>query len=195
MMNDTTTTLARRWTVADMEELPDDDKRYELIDGELHVTHAPHVWHQLVVGKVGAALETWSNQTSAGVTIPGPGVIFSPTDAVIPDVVWVRRDRLADLLSEDGKLHGAPDLVVEVVSPGTANEERDRVTKRRQYGDWGVQEYWIVDRFARTVEVFRLAASVLQPVETLGETDQLVSPLLPGFLHPVGAFFADGGAV
>ena len=193
-MNDAMTTIARRWTVADLESLPDDDNRYELINGELHVTHAPHVWHQLVVGKVGAALELWSNQTDAGLTIPGPGVLFSPVDAVIPDVVWVRRDRLAELLGEDGKLHGAPDLVVEVVSPGTANEERDRVTKRRQYGDWGVPEYWIIDRFAGTVEVFRLAGGTLQPVETLVETDQLTSPLLPEFAHPVAALFADVGS-
>ena len=193
-MNDAMTTIARRWTVADLESLPDDENRYELMDGELHVTHAPHVWHQLVVGKVGAALEVWSNRTGAGLTIPGPGLLFSPADAVIPDLVWVRRDRLPALLGEDGKLHGAPDLVIEVVSPGAANEERDRVTKRRQYGDWGVREYWIIDRFARTVEVFRLAAGALQAVETLVETDQLTSPLLPEFAQPVAALFADLGA-
>ena len=189
-MSDTTATTMRRWTIADLEGLPDDGNRYEIIDGELHVTSAPHVWHQIVVGRVGTALEVWSNQTGAGFTIPGPGMVISRTDAVIPDVVWVSRDHFPNLLGADGKLHGAPDLVVEVLSPGTANEERDRVTKRDHYGDWGVQEYWTVDRFARAIEVYRLLESALQPVATLGEMDILSSPLLPGFQHPVASLFA-----
>ena len=184
-------TITRRWTVADLEGLPDDGNRYEIIDGELYVTSAPHVWHQLVVGNVSTALSVWSDQTGHGLTIPGPGVIFSPTDAVIPDVVWVRRDRFPGLLGDDGRLHGAPDLAVEVLSPGTANEERDRVTKRQHYGRWGVQKYWIIDRFARTIEIYRLAEGVLQPVVTLGATDDLSSPFLPGFSHRVGNLFAN----
>lgn len=190
-MSETMATTARRWTVADLPALPDDGSRYELIDGELHVTTAPHMWHQVVVGAIGTALRLWSDQTRAGLMIPGPGVIISPTDAVIPDVVWVSRERLAGIAGEDGKLHGAPDLVVEVLSRGAANEERDRVTKRAHYGAWGVREYWIVDRFARTVEVYRLAKAVLQPVGTLGEGDELTSPLLPGFSARVGELFAD----
>lgn len=184
-------TITRRWTVADLEGLPDDGNRYEIIDGELHVTSAPHVWHQLVVGNVSTALNVWSDQTGHGVTIPGPGIIFSPTDVVIPDVVWVRRDRFPGLLGEDGRLHGAPDLAVEVLSPGTANVERDRVTKRQHYGCWGVREYWIIDRFARTIEIYRLAEDGLQPVATLGASDELSSPLLPGFLLRAGDCFAN----
>ncbi len=190
-MSDTMTTVARRWTIADLETLPDDGNRYELIDGELHVTSAPHFWHQVVQGNLQFALDNWSRQSGAGLTTPGPGVIFSPVDAVIPDVVWVSHARLSEILGEDGKLHAAPELAVEVLFPGRANTERDRVTKRRHYGDWGVQEYWIVDRFARTVEVFRLAEGALQPVATLLETDTLASPLLPGFACQVAVLFAD----
>ncbi len=190
-MTDTMTIVARRWTIADLETLPDDGNRYELIDGELHVTTAPHVYHQIIQGNVQFALDNWSRQTSFGLTIPGPGIIFSPVDAVIPDIVWVSRDRFSDILGEDGKLHAAPELAVEVLSPGAANTERDRVTKRRHYGDWGVQEYWIVDRFARTVEVFRLADGALQPAAILVETDTLRSPLLPGFSCGVAVLFAD----
>ena len=189
-MNETMATTARRWMLADLEGLPDDGSRYEIIDGELHVTTAPHVWHQVVVGRAYKALEDWSDQTSAGRTIPGPGVIISPADAVIPDVVWVRQERFAEILGEDGKLHGAPDLAIEVLSRGVANEARDRVTKRDHYGAWGVQEYWIVDRFARTVAVYRLADGTLELVGTLGEGDMLTSPLLPGFSAPVSTLFA-----
>ena len=191
VMSDTTTTVTRRWTVADLEDLPDDGNRYEIIDGALHVTSAPHTWHQIIVHNLDLVLGVWNLQTGVGLTIPGPGVIFSPSDAVIPDLVWVRRDRFADLLGEDGKLHAAPDLAVEVLSEGKTNEERDRTIKRRQYGDWGVREYWIVDRFARTVEVYRLAEGTLQLAVTLGENDELTSPLLPGFVCPVAALFVD----
>lgn len=190
-MTDTLTTVARRWTTADLEDLPDDSNRYELIDGELHVTTAPHFWHQIVQGNVQFALDTWSKQSGAGLTVPGPGVIFSPADAVIPDVVWVSRARLPEILGEDGKLHAAPDLAVEILSPGTTNVERDRVTKRQQYGNWGVQEYWLVDRFTRMIEVFRLAEGALHLTATLGESATLRSPMLPGFACVVAELFAD----
>ena len=93
-MIDAMARITRRWTVARLEGLPDDGNRYEIINGELHVTTASHVWRQVVVGKVGTALEAWSSQTGRGLMIPGPGVIFSPIDAVIPDVVWVSRSLL-----------------------------------------------------------------------------------------------------
>ena len=190
MMSDTMATAARRWTLADLEGLPDDGNRYELIDGELHVTTAPHMWHQVVVGRAYKALDDWSDQTGVGLAILGPGVIISSEDAAIPDVVWISRERLADILGEDGKLHGAPEFVVDVLSQGATNEERDRVTKRQHYGMWSVQEYWIVDRFARTVEVYRLAEGALQLIATLGEADALTSPLLPGFSERVAMLFA-----
>ncbi len=77
-MSDAMARITRRWTVARLEGLPDDGNRYEIINGELHVTTASHVWRQVVVEKVGTALEAWSSQTGRGLMIPGPGVIFSP---------------------------------------------------------------------------------------------------------------------
>jgi Uma2 family endonuclease len=190
-MTNALTTVARRWTIADLDDIPDDGNRYELIDGELHVTTAPHFWHQIVQGNLQFALDTWSKQSGAGLTVPGPGVIFSPADAVIPDLVWVSRGRLAEILGDDGKLYAAPELAVEILSPGPANEKHDRVTKRSLYSDWGVQEYWIVDRFTRTVEVLRLAGGALQMVATLAESDALESPMLPGFSCRVAELFAE----
>jgi Uma2 family endonuclease len=78
-----------------------------------------------------------------------------------------------------------------VLSEGTTNEVRDRVTKRGHYGDWGVQKYWIVDRFARSVEVYRPVDGTMQLIAALGEWDDLSSPLLPGFSLRVEALFAD----
>ncbi len=184
-MSDAITTTARRWTVADLESLPDDGNRYEIIDGELHVTSAPHVWHQVVVGKVATALDVWSTQTAAGLTIPGPGVIESPTDAVIPDVVWVSRDRFPGLLGDDGKLHGAPDLVVEVISPNDLyTEVEDKVAEWLEHG---ARLIFVVNPRRRTVAVHRpdRPLRVLSIGDTLDGED-----VVPGWSLPVRAIFA-----
>lgn len=182
-----------RWTVAEVQAAfpADDGQRYELAAGELHVATQPHYDHQAVLGEVFAALRDWNGTSRAGRVLLTPGVVFAEDEAVAPDLVWLRRDRLALLLGDDGKLHGAPDLAVEVLSPGTQNVARDRETKRAQYGAWGVQEYWIVDRFARTVEVYRLAGDELLLDTTLGGDEALRSPLLQGFSAVVSGFFVD----
>jgi len=76
--------------------MPDDGgwKRYEIIDGELFVTLAPHIRHQGAAGKLHTRLETWSEITGLGNAFQTPGVIFTPTDAVIPDVIWISRESL-----------------------------------------------------------------------------------------------------
>jgi Uma2 family endonuclease len=182
----------RRLQVADLALLPDEaGTRYELIQGVLHVTMQPHWQHQTITAHLVVALGVWSMQTGRGVVLPTPGVILAPDEAVVPDVVWVRRERLPGLLGEDGKVHGAPDLVIEVLSPGRQNQERDRVAKRDLYQRHGVVEYWIVDRWQRGVEVYRLAEGpTVGPVAVVGEGDDLTSPLLPGFSVAVAALFA-----
>src|SRR5205085_6693914 len=87
--------------------------------------------------------------------LPISGVIFARDEAVAPDVVWVGADRLHSVLWDDGKLHAAPDLMVEVLSPGQANEERDRELKLDVYSRRGVREYWIASWQAHTVELYR----------------------------------------
>jgi Uma2 family endonuclease len=78
-------------------------------------------------------------------------------------------------------LTGAPDLVIEIISPGAENERRDRVLKRRVYGKFGVKEYWLVDFINRSVEVYRLAGDELDLVATFVGEDELTSEVLPGF--------------
>jgi Uma2 family endonuclease len=83
-----------RWTTADRSLLPEDDgRRYEIIDGDLHVIRAPHWKHQSVCGRIGAALDDWSVETGLGEVAIGPGVIFDDADNVIPDVVWASNER------------------------------------------------------------------------------------------------------
>jgi Uma2 family endonuclease len=114
-----------------------------------------------------------------------PGVIFGPYDEAIPDTMWISHARFAGALDENGHLTVAPELMVEVLSPGRSNERRDRETKLALYAREGVEEYWLVDWRARTVEIYHRAGDLLQLAQTLTDADRLTSPLLPGFAFPV----------
>ncbi len=183
-------TTSLRWTSDDLAALPDDGKRYEIVDGELYMSKQPDWEHQFTCLQIGALLQAWSSQTDAGMANIAPGVIFADDDDVAPDVVWVSKERLATALAEDGKLHAAPELAVEVLSPGAANERRDRQAKLKLYSRRGVREYWIVDWRARQVEVYRRRQAVLRLVATLHADDVLESPLLPGFRCTVAQLFS-----
>ncbi|UFP92554.1 Uma2 family endonuclease [Gloeobacter morelensis] len=180
-----------RWTTRDLGAMPDDGgwKRYEIIDGELLVTRAPHIRHQAAAGKLHVRLETWSEVTGLGSAFQAPGVIFSPTDAVIPDVAWIGRERLADGIDGAGHLTVAPELMVEILSPGELNEQRDKEVKLKLYSLHGVQEYWIVNWQLKTLEIYRRTDAQLQLAATLLGSDTLTSPLLPGFSTSVAQLF------
>jgi Uma2 family endonuclease len=188
-IEETSMSTARRWTSADLAVLPDDGKRYEIIDGELYISQQPHWYHQRACGKIAAALDAWSRQTGAGAANVAPGVIFAEDDDVAPDVVWISQARRATALGPEGHLHAAPELVVEVLSPGGANERRDREVKLKLYSRRGVLEYWIVDWRTQQIEVYWREQLALRLVATLYPTDTLTSPLLPGFAYQVAALF------
>jgi Uma2 family endonuclease len=178
--------VGRRYTSADLERLPQiEGVRYEIVDGELYVSTSPDWHHQLVCTRASMALESWSLTTGDGVALIAPGLVFTPDDDVIPDLIWISRERLATSADSSGHFRQAPELVVEVLSPGRQNERRDRESKLQLYSRQGVEEYWIVDWRARTVEVYRRADGALQLVATLGDADTLTSPLLAGFSCPV----------
>jgi Uma2 family endonuclease len=180
---------ARRWTSADLAALSDDGKRYEIIDGELYISRQPHWHHQRACGKIAAALDAWSRQTGAGEANIAPGVIFAEDNDVTPDVVWISQARRATALGLEGHLHAAPELVVEVLSPGEANERRDREAKLKLYSHRDVLEYWIVDWRAQQIEVYRREQLALRLVATLYPTNTLTSPLLPEFVCQVATLF------
>src|SRR5438128_12505272 len=178
-----------RWTVDDLELLPDDGSRYEIVDGELYVSKQPDMQHQVVCTRVAFLLELWSSQSQSGLAISTPGIIFTNDNAVVPDVVWISYERYATALQADGKFHSSPELIVEVLSPGLENERRDRGTKLKLYSRRGAEEYWIVNWQERRLEVDRRENAVLTLDKTLNESDLLQSPLLPGFSCKVGQFF------
>jgi Uma2 family endonuclease len=117
-----------------------------------------------------------------------PGLVF-PTEEVIPDVVWVSHGRLAGGLDNAGHLRVAPELVVEVTSPGSANIRRDRDVKLDFYDRCGVEEYWIVDPRAQTLDQYQRLGTALVHVRTARVQDTLTTPLLPGFAVRVETLF------
>jgi Uma2 family endonuclease len=165
-------------TIADLEAMPDDSNRYELIEGELFVSRAPGLKHQRIVRNLLHAIQNYLDLNPVGEILPGPGVIFSDFSGVIPDLIYMSNKRSAEIDTGE-RLEGAPELIIEVLSPGAENERRDRQVKRQLYHKYGIKEYWIVDPSRSTVDIYRapgfkLAASMNSRVE-------ITSPLLPGF--------------
>lgn len=171
--------------------MPDDGgwKRYEIIEGELYVTRAPHISHQDAGGNLYFELQAWSRQSRLGKPFQTPGVIFTPNDAVIPDIVWISYERLTDGIDSSGHLTVTPELMIEILSPGEKNEQRDKEVKLKLYSRYGVQEYWIVNWRLKTLEVYRRSDGQLQLINTLLIDDLLTSPLLPGFSVSIAQVF------
>lgn len=181
----------RRWTLADLETLDDQDGwiKYEIIDGELFELHAASNEHNETGSLTCSELVVWNRSSGLGSVIIAPGLIYSDDNNCIPDVIWVSHARRTEWERADGKLHGSPELVVEIMSPGTENARRDREIKRGLYARRGVDEYWILDPATRTVSVYRHTGSDLPLVATLGPADTLTSPVLPGFAVIVARLF------
>lgn len=161
--------------------MPEDGKRYEAIDGTLCVTPAPSVRHQRISMAFVLALHRLLVDPGHGLLLAAPvGVEFPGTEeGVQPDIVFVTRDRLA--IVHDDLIRGAPDLVIEIVSPATA--ERDRTVKRKLYQRQDVAEYWIVDGDARTVDVWALASGATNPERHLDQLPVHVAGVAVGAIQ------------
>jgi len=173
-------------TVADLEKYPDDDgNRYELIEGELYVSTAPGIPHQLVLVNILTAFASYLNKNAIGRIVPGAGAVFSNFDAVIPDLVFVSNERWSQIVANN-RFNAAPDIVIEILSPGSENRRRDLIAKRRLYQKYGVQEYWIVDQENQSVLVLRFTKA---DEVTFNSSDRLRSDVLPGFEIRVDSLF------
>lgn len=142
----------RRWTAADLREVPDDRNRYEIIDGDLFVTPAPSLRHQRLLAEFFFAIRTYLDAHRVG------NVLFAPADVVLADDTVVEPDLFAFPLV-DGPLPAQWDgsegllLAIEIISPSSART--DRTVKRMRYQRACVPEYWIIDGDARVVERWR----------------------------------------
>ena len=162
---------------ADIWDTPDDENRYEIIDGELYVTPPPSLAHQHAVSELLVLLRGFAKENGLGEVYVAPlGVILDPTTGVQPDIVFIS-PRRAGIMSERG-LEGAPDLAVEVLSPSTAS--RDRGIKMRRYAASGIDHYWIIDPRNRTLEAYRLESNGYASVANLAHDDVFQPELFPG---------------
>jgi Uma2 family endonuclease len=173
-------------TIEDYLALPD-DVRAELIAGELYVTPAPRPDHQRAVLRLGLALAPHVESEGLGEVFLSPVDVHLPSGEVVePDVVFIAAAQ-KDIVRTDA-IHGAPRLLVEVLSP--SHPERDRIVKMDLYARNDVFEYWIVDPAERSVEVFQLDAGRYRPAGWFTSMAQIVSPTLTDLAVPVAEFFA-----
>ena len=166
-----------KYTVEDYMRLPEGE-RVELIGGELLVSPSPREKHQRVSAEIEIQIGLWAKQSGLGIMYHAPfDVVLSKHDAVQPDILFISRERKE--IITDANVQGAPDLIVEILSPGT--EKRDTVAKKALYERHGVREYWIVDPDADTIEVFVARERKFISLRIFSGADILESPALPGF--------------
>jgi Uma2 family endonuclease len=177
-------------TYDDFVLFPDDGKRHELIDGEHYVTPSPNTRHQKISGRLYLMIGNWLEANQMGEVYYAPfDVVFTRFDVVEPDLLYMSRQRAAQILTEK-HVNGAPEIVVEINSPGT--RKRDETIKRRLYEREGVVEYWIVDPVVDVIRVYRRTGDGFgRPSELSAESsDVLTTPLLPGLEIPLQRVFA-----
>ncbi len=178
------------WTYEDYLRLPEDGQRYEVLRGVLHVTPAPIYVHQFSVIRLGYYLTHRILEGDLGVLLTAPFDIRLPgrlADPVEPDLVFFRKGNEPQV--EDKNFSGVPDLVIEVLSPGT--RKVDERIKMPIYREAGIPEYWLVNPKARTVLIYRLSEDGARYVEWArgGEGDVVGSAVLSGLRLAVSAIF------
>ena len=179
------TNTQARLTYRDYFDLPESDDRYELIDGELCMTPPPVPEHQGFLGELYVIVRAFVRENRLGRVYFAPiGVVLSEGNVFQPDLIFVSNERL-DIIGRN--IMGAPDLVVEVLSPST--ERFDRTVKRERYARFGVREYWVADIIGRTVEVNVSSGDKFDVVGVYGEGDIFESPLLTGLKVDISGVF------
>ncbi len=174
-----------RFTYRDYLLLPEGDRR-ELIEGDFYVVPAPSIRHQTVAANLGTLLRELVRRNRLGIILWAPtDVVLSPETVVQPDILFVSNERRG--IITEPNVSGAPDLVVEILSPGTA--ERDRELKLNLYARYGVREYWIVDPEDETVEVMELGPGGPLDVRRY-DAGSVESRLLPGLSVTLDDIFA-----
>lgn len=179
--------LRPRMSYADLERVPDTARRFELYDGELFEMPAPTFRHQRVALKMAIALEEYERASGGRVVAAPFDVVLTPHDVVQPDVMFFCAGREA-ALDEFGPARIPPDLAVEVLSSGTAANDRGR--KMRMLARFGVREYWVIDPVEQRLErnVLEGGSYVLDSVT--GADGTITSKVLAGFACPAARIFS-----
>jgi Uma2 family endonuclease len=180
------TEVIPKLTYEQFRQLPDNGKRYELIHGEVHLTPAPTTRHQFILRNLSISLGIYLAHDPHG------EIAFAPLDvrlgedtALQPDLIFVSNARAT--IIQESFIEGAPDLVVEILSPSTA--AHDRATKLSIYAGAGVKEVWLIDSQVKTVEVLKLQGKKYFVDATLAGDHVLTSSLFPGWQLPLKDLF------
>jgi Uma2 family endonuclease len=175
------------WTYKDYASLSDDGHRYEIVDGVLYMAPSPNEWHQNAALEIASYLRTHIKLAGLGQVYIAPfDVELGPKTVVQPDVLVILNANRNKITFSH--IIGAPDLVVEVSSPGTVGYDREK--KQSAYARAGVPEYWIADPWSRTVEVLTLEAGGYRSLGVFEGKAVLPSEVVPDFLVHVEQFFA-----
>jgi Uma2 family endonuclease len=177
-----------RVTFAELQQWPDDGRRYELYDGEVIVVPSPFPRHQRVVLHIGEILAAYE-RSHGGLVFDNPiDIVFSEHNVVQPDLVYFRPER-RHVVRDWEATRAAPDLAVEVLSRST--EVRDRGRKMQLLARFGVPEYWIVDPVDNLLEVYALKGSAYELAGTYGADQEVSSPTLRGLTFASSRVFAE----
>lgn len=174
------TTVIRKMSYDEFQTLPrDGSKRLELIEGEVFMTPSPNTRHQRAVVKLLRRLADFTDEQDLGEVFIAPyDIVFSKWTALEPDLLFIRKERSA--IVTDANVQGAPDLVIEILSP--SNKAYDRKTKLREYEKAGVPEVWYLDPEERTAEILNLGSDGFYGVTAaLSGNAAITSRALPGF--------------
>jgi Uma2 family endonuclease len=175
----------RTWTYEDLFALPD-DKRYEIIGGELFEMPAPNMDHAAVIMNLIFLLGPVVRSLGGRIFTAPVDVFVADGNPVEPDIMVLLPDRLG-LISKRG-IEGAPNLLLEVLSP--SNPRQDRLRKRLLYARGGVPEYWLVDPETATVEILVLDGDAYRTLVRAGGDRTVRSVVLPALSFPVSSVFA-----
>lgn len=173
------------FTAADYREMPEDGKRYQLIEGELIMAPAPNTFHQFVQGNTHYILKAHLQRHPIGTVLGAPCDVYLDEHNVYqPDLLYLTREH-ANRIRDDG-LHGAPDLVIEILSPSTAGLDR---RKRSHFAAAGTVEFWQIDPALRQIQRFVFAENRTKPVSLVDEPETFTSPLFPGLVLATAEIF------
>lgn len=174
-------------TVENYKILPENGPRHQLIEGDLYMAPAPNRYHQDISRNLEYILVDYLEETPIGKLYDAPFDVYLDQHNVFqPDIVFISNARLSILT--DAGAEGAPDFVVEILSPKTARLDRDN--KRRVYASSGVEELWIIAPESRTIEVFYLGENAAEPNVVHDAQARFSSPLFPGLEFDAARIFA-----
>jgi Uma2 family endonuclease len=175
------------WTYADWLGFPNDGWKYEIINGVLYMSPPPFILHQLISVRLSSFLHKHVDQHKLGVVLTAPYGVRLPGQAVPvePDILFVKRERLA--IVGERYVEGAPDLIVEILSP--SNAAYDTETKLKLYEQAGVAEYWVVNTWEKHIIVYHLRGSAYHQDGLFKPDVQLTSKQVTGFALVVSTLF------